>query len=402
MRITYFDCSSGIAGNMVLGALIDAGLSPIYLKSELKKLPLKNYALKIKKVRRHGIAATQVEIEIKKELQLNSPSDIVKIINRSRLSKSIKQLSIKIFRRILAAEQKVHAQHLDKLHLHELGSIDTIIDIVGAVIGLKKLGIQQIYSSPLHVGKGRVKYAHGRLPVPSPAASILLKGIPIYSQDVEGELVTPTGAAIISTLAHSFGALPKLKIDKIGYGAGTHDFGIPNLLRIFIGEAQLPTLDDTILQIETNIDDMDPRRYDAAIKKIMAAGALDCWITPIRMKKKRAAFALCVMARPEDKDRILDTIFTVTTSIGCRVYAVTREILSRKIFKLKTKYGTIRTKASYLGKTLKNISLEADDCQNLKQLLLLCQAQAGGRDKAGKQRMRTVGAGLKLGMELRR
>jgi uncharacterized protein (TIGR00299 family) protein len=362
-KIAFFDCSAGIAGNMILGALVDAGLSPAHLKKELKKLPLRNYTLLITKVRRHGMAATQIEVKIKKDLHLKNPAEIIKIIQRSRLPKIVKRKSIAIFRRLAEAESKVHAQKLGHLHLHELGSIDTIIDIVGTVIGLEKLGIKKVFSSPLHVGRGRVKYAHGLLPVPSPAASILLRGVPIYSQDVAGELVTPTGAAIITTVASSFENLPKMKVAAIGYGAGTHDFGIPNLLRVFIGTAELPTQNDAILQIETNIDDLDPRRYDAAIKKIMRAGALDCWVTPIRMKKKRDAIALCVMARPEDKDQVLGALFTITPAIGCRVHAVKREILSRRILALKTPYGTIRAKVSYLGNILKNVSIESDDCR---------------------------------------
>lgn len=366
-QVAFFDCSAGIAGNMLLGALIDAGLSINHLKKELKKLPIKNYKLFIKKVRKHGIAATLVEIDIKKDLRHKNVNEIFNIIKKSKLAKDIKHLGLKIFKRLADAEAKIHARKYGHLHLHELGSIDTIVDIVGTVIGLKKLGIKKIYSSALHVGKGVAKYAHGLLPIPSPATTELLKGISIYNGKVTGELVTPTGAAIISTLATSFTELPKIEISKIGYGAGTNDYGIPNLLRIVIGKEEPAYQNDYILQIETNIDDMDPQKYDRVIKKLMQAGALDAWVTPIRMKKKRTGFDLCIMANVNDQEKILEALYTYTTTIGARTFLVKRSKLKRKIEKIKTKYGKLRIKISSLGNIIKNISVEQDDCKRAAQ-----------------------------------
>ncbi|HVN66993.1 MAG TPA: nickel pincer cofactor biosynthesis protein LarC, partial [Candidatus Sulfotelmatobacter sp.] len=248
------------------------------------------------------------------------------------------------------AEAKVHGIPVNKVHFHEVGAVDAIVDIVGACIGLEKLGIEKIYCSPLPNGKGRIVHAHGLLPNPAPATAELLKGIPTYSTGTKGELVTPTGAAIITTLAESFGDLPRLKVERIGYGAGSLDLPQPNLLRVFIGEAELPTERDAILQIETNIDDMDPKNYDRAIARLMKAGALDASVQPIRMKKQRAAVKLEVLCRPEDKDKVLDAVFTATTTIGARIFLVKREKLRREI-----RHGN---KISYLGSQIKRIKPE--------------------------------------------
>jgi hypothetical protein len=356
MKIACFDCPSGISGNMILGALLDTGLDKDYLNKELLKIlnpksEIRNkFQIRITKIKKHGLSGTHVEVKPKKEKTSRNLKNILAIINKSRLSKQVKFLSSRIFKRLAEAEAKVHGIPVNEVHFHEVGAVDAIIDIVGACIGIEKLGIERIYCSPLPNGRGRIVHAHGLLPNPAPAAAELLKGVPTYSTGIKGELVTPTGAAIITTLADSFGDLPRMKVESIGYGAGTINLPIPNLLRIFIGEAQIPAERDAVLQIETNIDDMDPKLYDRAIAGIMKAGALDASVQPIRMKKFRDAVKLVVLCRPEDKDKILDAVFTETTTIGVRIYLVQREKLRREIRAGK--------KISYLGPQIKRIKSE--------------------------------------------
>lgn len=357
MKTAYFDCSSGIAGNMIVGALIDAGLEINYLRNELNKTQdtrynsQTNYKTQISKTKKQGIQGTYFNVIVKNDLPRRTLPEVLAIIKHSKLSKNVKRLSAKIFRRLAAAEAKVHGETINKVHFHDVGAIDAIIDIVGACIGFEKLGIGKICCSPLPHGKGFIHHAHGKLPNPAPATVELLKGIPTYGTNIHAELVTPTGAAIISTLAESFGDIPRLKVSTIGYGAGTFNLPIPNLLRLYIGETELPTEKDAVLQIETNIDDMDPQRYDKAIAKIMRAGALDASIYPIRMKKGRAAVKLEVLCEPEAKDKVLASIFTATTTIGARIYLVKREKLKREIRRGK--------KISSLGDKIVRIKAES-------------------------------------------
>jgi hypothetical protein len=367
MKIAYFDCPSGISGNMILGALLDTGLDKDYLNQELLKIlnpksEIRNeFQIRITKVKKHGISGTHVEVKPKKEKTFRNLEDILGIINKSRLSKQVKFLGSRIFKRLAEAEAKVHGIPVNKVHFHEVGAVDAIIDIVGACIGIEKLGIEKIYCSPLPSGKGKIVHAHGLLPNPSPAAAELLKGVPTYSAGIKGELVTPTGAAIITTLADSFGDLPRMKVESIGYGAGTMNLPIPNLLRIFIGEAEIPAERDAVLQIETNIDDMDPKHFPQVIARLMKAGALDAYVQPILMKKKRQGFNLVVLCAPEKRDEILDELFTRTTTFGARVYVVPREKLPRKFIKIKTRYGKARTKLGLLGGRVKTIAPEYED-----------------------------------------
>ncbi|MEE8637818.1 MAG: nickel pincer cofactor biosynthesis protein LarC, partial [Candidatus Margulisiibacteriota bacterium] len=265
MKIAYFDCSSGIAGNMILGALINAGLKPKYLKSELSKLGVRNWKLEIIKTKRQGIQGTHVEVKIKGKEKPRRLNEILTIIKKSKLSKNVKNLSSRIFQRLAEAESKVHGEPVGYVHLHEVGAIDAMLDIIGTAIGIEKLGIQKVYCSPLPHGRGSIKHKHGILPNPAPATVELLKGIPTYGTNIKGELVTPTGAAIISTLAKGFGDLPRMEVKDIGYGAGSLNLSIPNLLRLFVGEAQLPSEKDAILQIETNLDDMHPKHFNKVI-----------------------------------------------------------------------------------------------------------------------------------------
>ncbi|KPJ66882.1 hypothetical protein AMJ44_07730 [candidate division WOR-1 bacterium DG_54_3] len=363
-KIAYFDCPSGIAGNMILGALIDAGLSLDYLKAELNKLQI-NYKLQITKVKKSGIRGSHLAVKVKGREKPRTLKEIVSIIQGSKLSKKVKTLSSKIFKRLAEAEARVHGEKVGQVHLHDVGAIDAMVDIIGTVIGMEKLGIQVIYASPLPHGKGKIKHKHGTLPNPAPATAELLKNVPTYGTNILGELVTPTGAAIISTLANDFGDLPRMEVKDIGYGAGSLNLSIPNLLRIFVGEAQLPSEKDAVLQIETNLDDMNPRFYHKAISRLMKARALDAYTIPVMIKKRRAGVNLVVLCAPENRNQIITQIFDLTTTLGVRVYLVPREKLSRKLIRVKTKFGKARVKLGLLGKELKTIAPEFEDYKRI-------------------------------------
>ncbi|HTY13992.1 MAG TPA: nickel pincer cofactor biosynthesis protein LarC [Candidatus Omnitrophota bacterium] len=358
MRVAYLDCSSGISGNMIIGALLDAGLPAAHLKKELSKLRITDHALWITKTRKNGIASLYFEVKTGGKQPLRRLSDITRIIHRSSLSPSIKSKSSAIFRKLAEAEAKVHGIPVNKVHFHEIGAVDTIVDIVGTLVGLNYLGIKKLYCSPINLGSGTVKTAHGRLSVPAPATAALLKGIPAYGSQIKKELTTPTGAVIVSALVNGFGPLPRMTAERTGYGAGWHDLKQrPNLLRVTIGEMELETLKDAVLLIEANIDDMEPKLYDRAIAAIMGAGALDAYIAPIRMKKRRNAVKLTAICQPEDRERVMAAIFEKTTTFGARTYLVEREKLDRKI--IRTKAG--RVKLGRIGNKLMTAALEPDD-----------------------------------------
>ncbi|MFH1684217.1 MAG: nickel pincer cofactor biosynthesis protein LarC [Candidatus Margulisiibacteriota bacterium] len=369
-KIAYFDCSSGIAGNMVLGALIDAGLDAAYLKNELRKLRVTSYKLQVKNTKRGSVRGTQLEVLTKPKHHHRHLKDILKIINKSKLSKEVKKLSSRIFKRLAEAEAKVHGEPIDHVHFHEVGAVDAIIDIVGTAIGLEKLGIQKVYCSPIPTGKGKIKCAHGTLPIPAPATAELLKKsqVPIYGTDIKGELVTPTGAAIVTTIASGFGDIPRLRLEAIGQGAGSRIYPtLPNLLRVYIGESLVPSERDAVVQIEANIDDMDPKGYDKVIAGLMKAGALDAYTIPVLMKKHRAGVNLVVLCPPHNRHPIVTRIFDLTTTFGVRVYLVAREKLSRKFKTVKTRYGKARVKVGLLGQDVKTVAPEFEDYKRMSK-----------------------------------
>lgn len=369
MTIAYFDCFSGISGDMTLGALVDAGMPIEVLRSELAKLNLPGYTITSEKVKRSGLAATKVHVILdEKEQHARHLSDIQKIINSSSLSPVVKQQSLSIFQRLAEIEAKVHGTTPDKVHFHEVGAVDAIVDIVGSVIGLEHLGITEIIGSPLNVGSGTVHTQHGKLPVPAPATAELLKNIPLYSSSITLELTTPTGAAIISTLAASFGPLPQMAIRRIAYGAGNKDIpGQPNVLRLMIGEPVSAYEEDTSIVIESNIDDMNPQIYGHLIDTLMAKGAHDVYLTPIIMKKGRPAILLSVLTDKAKSTAMLDTIFRETTSIGVRIQEVGRKKLSREVRTIETPYGKIRIKISKRGDEIMTVTPEYEDCKKLAE-----------------------------------
>lgn len=364
MKAAYFDCFSGISGDMIMGALIDLGLDIKFLKKELEKLNLKGYEIEAKKVVKNGITSTKFEIIVlhnhghhdEKNLK-----EINSIIDKSKLENEAKNTIKKIFLKIGAAESKIHSKPIDKIHFHEIGAIDTIIDVAGAVIGFKKLGIEKIHCSKLNVGTGFVKFSHGKWPVPAPATAEILKNAPIYHNNVEAELVTPTGAAIITTFADKFGEMPAMEVEKIGYGAGTRELEQPNVLRVFLGEIGNDS-DEIINIIETNIDNMNPEIYPYVVDKLMENGALDAYLASIIMKKGRPAIKLTVLADIKYTDKLCSMIFDETTTLGVRIYPAQRKKLDREIKTVKTKYGNVRIKISKLNSKIQNIMPEYEDC----------------------------------------
>ena len=369
MRTAYFDCFSGISGDMTLGALVDAGVSIDDLRAELAKLSLPGYEFKIEKVNRSGIAATKAQVIIDPKSQKSRHlSDILNIIEDSSLAPTVKEKSGRIFKRMAAAEAKVHGTIPDKIHFHEVGAVDAVVDIVGSVIGLDLLGITQIITSSINVGSGTVQTAHGIFPIPAPATAELLKGIPFYQSSLQFELATPTGAAIISTLSNSFGILPAMKVDRIAYGAGDKDFSDrPNVLRLMIGELAANYEEDRSIVIETNIDDMSPQVYDYIIERLMDEGAQDVSLSPIIMKKGRPAILLSVLTDRSKVDALLDIIFRETTSIGVRILEVGRKKLRRDIKEVDTVYGRVRVKVSKHGNEILTITPEYDDCRRIAE-----------------------------------
>ena len=369
-RVAYFDCFSGIAGDMVLGALIDAGLDIHFLDRELKRLKLNGYRLKTSKVRRAGLAGTKFTVMVSRDARTHAHrplGEILKIIEKSSLNRRVKDLSKNIFNNIGRAESKVHGISGKRgVLLHELGEIDSIIDIVGAAIAFDKLGIEEAYSSPLRSGRSLVATRHGLLPVPAPAALELLKGVPLKISDIDAELVTPTGAGIIRTFAKSFGEMPLMMVERIGYGAGDKELKeLPNMLRVMIGRPHAAFKKDSVFVIEANIDDMNPQHFEYLFEKLFEEGALDVYTTSIQMKKTRPAFKLTVLSAPAVFDKMCSTIFKETSSIGIRYHQQDRYKLDREMVSVDTGYGKARVKLSRGPDGILTVAPEYDDCVRL-------------------------------------
>jgi hypothetical protein len=371
MKIAYFDCFSGASGDMILGALMDAGLPLEHLQQELAKLGLSHYELGKTAVVKNGISGSQALVNVEQDHHHHHHrhlADITGIIEKSTLSAAIKQDSIRIFKRLAEAEAKVHNTTPDKIHFHEVGAMDAILDVVGGVIGIHHLGIETIVCSPLHVGTGTVDCAHGTLPVPAPATAELVRGKPIYATGVQGELLTPTGAAILTTLASDFGPLPPMAVEHIGHGAGTADRSIANMLRVFIGSAPQPgkTFDvEQTATIETTIDDMNPQVYDHLLEKVLQMGALDIFCNSVQMKKNRQGTLVTILCRPEMVTAFADFLFRETTTIGLRWRLDSRFTLKREFTTVETRFGAISCKVAKYGDELINVTPEYEDCKRV-------------------------------------
>jgi uncharacterized protein (TIGR00299 family) protein len=343
------------------------------LLEELKKISLGFYEFKRTRVMRGGLAGTRVEIRDPGKHTARHLPEIEKLISGSTLSDTVKARALKIFGRLAEAEGKLHNMPPSEVHFHEVGALDAIIDIVSACAGLELMEISELICSPLNVGGGRVEAAHGSLPVPAPATAELLRDIPIYSSGVEGELVTPTGAAIVSTLAASFGPMPSMVIERIGYGAGEKEFPKhPNLARLFVGQSVEVSSgvvgapgDDLVSIIQANLDDMSPQLYGYFVEQALAAGALDVTCSPVQMKKNRPGLEVSVMCESTKCDALAQLLFEQTTTIGLRIYEARRKVLDREIVQVETPHGAVRVKVAKKNGKVVNVAPEYDDCQRL-------------------------------------
>ena len=368
MKILYYDCFSGISGDMNLGAMLDLGVNEDYLTGELEKLNLKGWKLEVSKDQRHGIEGTRVTVkQTGHEHSHRHITDIEKIINNSLLEKKTKELSKKIFSKVAEAESVVHAIPVDKVHFHEIGAIDSIIDIVGAAICFNTLKIDEVHVSVVELGGGMVNCDHGKLPVPAPATAEIIKNIPVRKGGVDFEATTPTGAAIIATLGNVFNSSVPFEIEKVAYGVGQKDHAVvPNLLRVYLGEKSGTSgPGHEALVIECNIDDMNPEFFEHISEKLFSAGASDVFLTNIIMKKGRPGIVLNVITEAELADVIKGILFTESTTLGVRSFPFRKDTLIRKFESIGTLFGQVTVKRSYYNGIEVSCKPEFEECRKL-------------------------------------
>ena len=364
MKTLYFDCFAGASGDMILGAMIAVGVDPDAFKQQLSLLGVSGYSVDFETVDRSGISSTYAKVQTKHEHAHRHLRDILKIITDSRLPAGVKDRAGKIFSRLGEAEANVHNVPLQKVHFHEVGALDAIIDVVGAAICFELLNIERFVSSPLHVGSGSVDMDHGRFPVPPPAVAELLKGVPMYSTEIEGELVTPTGAAIITTVCTEYGPMPRFTLLGAGYGAGTRQYDkFPNALRVLIGDDDAPVNDEKLLILETNIDDVSSKIFGYVMERTLELGALDCYFTPVQMKKNRPGVLLSILCRLADREKFMQLLFEETTTLGIRSYEVDRRALERQTVRVETEYGPVDVKVARQGEKVLNAMPEYEQCR---------------------------------------
>ena len=401
MRIAYFDCPSGAAGDMIMGALVDAGAPFEALRDELAKLGLRGFALERREVMKAAFRATKVDVHIHGEDHAKDEHheghshphrnlrSILELIASSGLRPAVKAGAGRIFTRLAEAEARAHGTSVDEVHFHEVGAVDAIVDVTGACIGLDLLGVDAVHCSALPVGGGFVTGAHGRMPIPGPGTAELLKGFPIVDTGVKRELVTPTGAAILTTLSASAGAMPPMTVEAVGYGAGTMDLETPNVIRVFLGEATRSGGRETIVQIETTVDDMQPQLWETVMERLFEAGALDVYLTPVTMKKSRPGIVLTALCAPEKVTELSRVLFEESPTIGVRWTAYQRERLDRETVTLATAYGPVPFKVSRLGGRVVTATPEFEEIRRIakeKGLAareVLDQARADGRRLLG-------------------
>lgn len=403
MKTAYFDCFAGISGDMTIGALLDLGIDFQILDQELRKLKLEGWEIKQGKVLRGGVAATKFDVVVQgysshpesqehSSSSSNSPfsshlashsqdhaphshrslSEILQRIEAAPFTKRTQELAMTIFKRLGEAEARIHNVPVEQVHFHEVGAIDSIIDIVGTAIGLDLLGIERVIASSINVGAGFVECEHGTFPVPGPASMELLKGIPVYSAGPQAELTTPTGAAIISTIASEFRSMNEFRVEQIGYGAGSRTFDhFPNALRVMVGEEVAPVSttpapgNHVVSVIEANIDDMNPQIYGYVLEKAMTAGALDVFVVPVQMKKNRPGQCLTIICETSKVDELTRLVFSETTTIGLRIHSAERRVLDRTLDMVQTTFGKVRIKVSRLKGAILTATPEYEDCLQL-------------------------------------
>ncbi len=366
-RVLYIDCFSGISGDMLIGALLDTNITGIKeLEEGLKGLNIKGYSLEAERVERGGISGTKFTV-IDRGVQqpLRTLTDIRKLLDESELPKKIKDKAAGILENLAEAEARIHNIPIDKVHFHEIGAVDTVVDVVGSLILLESMGVDRIVSSDINTGTGFIECAHGRLPVPAPASLELLKGVPVYSTGAHGELVTPTGAAILTAISDSYGEIPAGRIKEVGYGAGHREMEHPNLLRVMLLECCEEPNTQEIMILETNIDDMNPEIYTYLSEELFRAGALDVTLTPIYMKKNRPGTKVTVLCAPELTETLRDMILMESSTFGVRISKGGRYCLERRTIQVKTEYGDVKVKVGYKDNRPVTFSPEYEHCAEI-------------------------------------
>lgn len=386
MKTLFFDCFAGASGNMILGGLVALGVDRDELVSRIAMLDVPDFRVVFAKRDKSGINAVYAEVTVPDEHVHRHLHHIEKIIGGSRLPDSVKARSLAIFTRLAAAEAKIHGIEIGKVHFHEVGAMDAIIDIVGACIGFEMLGIERFACSALHVGSGFAKMAHGTFPVPPPAVAELLTGAPVYSTEIAGELVTPTGAAIIATVCAEFGPMPEMVVERTGYGAGTRDYkDFPNALRLIIGDSKDLTAQhhrsshgDALCLLETNLDDVSAELLGYFMDKALEDGAVDCWFTPIQMKKNRPGTLVSVLCAESAREKFLELMIRETPTLGVRISKVERQCLERESVVATTRYGDVPVKIARFAGAVVNAKPEHDEIRKIaaREQLPLRQVEA--------------------------
>ena len=404
MRVAYFDCPSGAAGDMIMGALVDAGVPFEALRDELAKLRLPGWSLERREVMKGVFRATKIDVHVhdhdhagdaaghshahghdRHEHPDRNLRAILDLIAASDLPAAVKANASRIFTRLGEAEARVHGTTVDHVHFHDVGAVDAIVDVTGACVGLHLLGVDQVHCSALPLGGGFVTGAHGRIPIPGPGTAELLKGFPVVDTGVRRELVTPTGAAILTTLARAAGAMPAMTVEAVGYGAGNMELDAPNVIRLFLGRAASSGGRETIMQVETTVDDMSPQLWEVVIERLFETGALDVYLTPVTMKKSRPGTVLTALCAPDRVTELSRVLFEESPTIGVRWTAYQRERLDREMVTLPTTYGAIPFKVSRLDGRVVTVTPEFDEVRRIARAKglpvreVLDQARAEGR-----------------------
>lgn len=364
-RVVYFDGRTGAAGNMILASLLDAGAAADWVQQQLRKMPLGRWSWKLQKVKKNGIVGLHLSVSQGPQSERNLDR-ICRLIDGGKYSATTAERAKRIFKALARAEARVHGTTMDRVHFHEVGAVDAIVDIVGTCLALEYLKIEQVFSSPLNLGSGQLECLHGMLPVPAPATAWLLKGARVYQNELTGELVTPTGAAILAVLSAGFGPLPEMVIESVGHGTGSRNLETPNILRALVGKgsASNEQVEDAVL-LETNIDDMNPQIYQHLLDGLKEGGALDVWMTPIYAKKNRPGIILSALVPPEKELSAVDIIFRETTTAGIRRRAVARYLLPRESIVVRTRFGPVRGKRFLRGGGAVRFQPEYRDCRRL-------------------------------------
>ena len=365
MKTAYFDCIAGASGDMLLGALVDAGLPIAALEAELAKLHLEDFHLHVSKVSKNAFGATKVDVHAHDSAPERHLRDIREIVEKSEVSPQVKERALRIFTKICEVEAGIHGMSVDEVHLHEVGGVDAIVDVVGVLCGIELMGIERVVVSPLPMGRGFVQGAHGQIPLPAPATIGLLKGVPVYGSPIEKELVTPTGAALLVELADAWGPLPAMTLREVGYGAGTRDLVIPNVLRILLGDSSSTGswLTETITVLETHLDNDRGETIGHACRRLMEEGALDVVTMPGQMKKDRPAHVVKVLSKPENADHLVRVLFEETSTLGVRRSDTRRDSLHRHFDTVETRFGPIAVKIAHLPDGSLRATPEYEDCR---------------------------------------